>query len=75
VINLATKEYANENGVTIMIDLDVCVGSGECVAICPASVYELEDGKAAATNVAECIECCACVSACPTGAIKHTSCE
>ncbi|MHA1222945.1 MAG: 4Fe-4S binding protein [Candidatus Heimdallarchaeaceae archaeon] len=25
-------------------------------------------------NVDDCIECCACVGACPTGAIEHTSC-
>jgi NAD-dependent dihydropyrimidine dehydrogenase PreA subunit len=25
-------------------------------------------------NIDECIECCACVEACPTGALKHSTC-
>jgi formate hydrogenlyase subunit 6/NADH:ubiquinone oxidoreductase subunit I len=25
-------------------------------------------------NIDECIECCACQEACPTGALKHSGC-
>jgi len=44
------------------------------VDVCPAEVYELVDGKSTAPRVADCIECCACVEACPEGAIEHSSC-
>ncbi|RLG72805.1 MAG: 4Fe-4S ferredoxin [Methanobacteriota archaeon] len=63
-----------EAEVTIKIDYDKCIGSGECVDVCPSDVFELVDGKSTAPNVADCIECCACVSACPTNAIEHSSC-
>ncbi|MFQ5815708.1 MAG: indolepyruvate ferredoxin oxidoreductase subunit alpha [Candidatus Hydrothermarchaeaceae archaeon] len=59
---------------TIEIDYDKCEGHGECIAVCPAEVYELVDGKATAPNVAECTECCSCVEVCPTEAIEHSSC-
>ena len=39
-----------------------------------AAKFELEDGKAIAKDLGECIECCACVSACPHEAIEHSSC-
>ena len=68
------KKYESGSGVVIEIDHDTCVGSGECVRVCPVGVYELENGKSTAPNVEACIECCACVAACPTGAIKHSSC-
>jgi NAD-dependent dihydropyrimidine dehydrogenase PreA subunit len=60
--------------VTINIDHDKCKGHGDCVDVCPVSVYELVDGKSTAPNVEECIECCACVEACPEEAIVHSSC-
>ncbi len=60
--------------IVIKIDYDKCKGHAECKEACPAGVYELVDGKAQATNVQDCIECCACVSVCPEGAIEHSSC-
>jgi len=63
-----------ESHVKIEIDHDVCAGHGECVDICPMGVYELVDNKAVPSNIEECIECCACVSACPVEAIEHSSC-
>jgi NAD-dependent dihydropyrimidine dehydrogenase PreA subunit len=61
-------------GVTIEIDHDKCIGAGECVRVCPTSVYKLVNGKSVAENIDNCIQCCACVVACPTQAIKHSSC-
>lgn len=66
-------KYESAN-VTIEIDEDKCIGAGECVNVCPTSVFELIEGKAHATHVEDCIECCSCVNACPTKAIKHSSC-
>ncbi len=76
-----TVEVWKSGDLTIEIDYDRCDGCGECVEVCPADVYELvcpakSKGveKAAAPNIAECIECCACVEACPLSAIVHSSC-
>jgi NAD-dependent dihydropyrimidine dehydrogenase PreA subunit len=61
---------------TISIDNDKCGGAGECVAVCPSlpKVYDIEDNKATAPNIDNCIQCCACVHVCPTEAITHSSC-
>ena len=68
------KKWENDSGITIKVDYDKCAGHAECVDVCPMSVYELVDGKATPSNIAECIECCACVAACPVKAIDHSSC-
>ena len=61
------KWEANDHWVEI--DLDLCAGSGECVEVCPAQVYDILDGKVDADDIAECIECGACEGACPYEAI------
>ncbi len=71
--NIKTWE-SEEIGCIIKVDYDLCQGSGECIEVCPTEVYELVDEKATAPNIDECIECCACVEACPYDAIKHSSC-
>lgn len=53
----------------VEIDLDLCIGAGECVKVCPVQVYELIDGKVTAENIGECIDCMACQDICPTEAI------
>ena len=72
-IQMVVKEFVSDSW-TIKIDHDKCVGSADCIDVCPSDVFELIDGKSHATNVDECVECCACVGACPTEAIEHTSC-
>jgi len=54
--------------------MDKCTGAGECVTACPVEIFEISDGKAVVKNLGECIECCACVNACPNEAIEHSSC-
>ncbi len=66
--------YTSKKGITIVVDNDKCEGVGECVKICPASVYEIQEGKAVPTQIDECIECCNCVDSCPKNAITHNSC-
>ena len=57
----------------VEIDLDLCVGAGECVQVCPTEVYEVVDGKVVAENIGECIDCMACDGVCPTSAIVRYS--
>ncbi len=71
---MAVKKYTSKAGFTIEVDEEKCIGAGECVNVCPVNVYDLVDGKTKANRVDDCIECCACVDACPTKAIKHSSC-
>ncbi|NOZ58963.1 MAG: 4Fe-4S dicluster domain-containing protein [Euryarchaeota archaeon] len=58
----------------IEVNSETCVGCGECVDICPADVYELQDGKSTPVRREDCINCCSCVEVCPTGSITHESC-
>jgi NAD-dependent dihydropyrimidine dehydrogenase PreA subunit len=67
------KEY-KEGNIIITIDLEKCTGAGECVTACPVEIFEVKEDKAICKNVTECIECCACVNACPNSAIEHSSC-
>ncbi len=67
------KWYGETNEVTIKIDHDKCIGAEECVQVCPASVYEInDDGKAVADKVDDCIECASCADVCPPEAIWHS---
>lgn len=61
----------NENWVEI--DLDLCLGVGECVNVCPSGVYSLIDGKVAAENISGCVKCMACQDLCPNKAILNHS--
>ena len=66
--------HSDVNDVTIKIDNEKCYGAEECVNVCPAGVYQInDDGKAVAENVEDCIECLACDGVCPAEAIFHSS--
>lgn len=69
------KWKSKEQGVVIEVDYEKCKGIGECAIVCPSSVYEVVNGKTTAPNIDDCVQCCACQAACPTGAIKHHSCQ
>lgn len=65
----------SSDAVTIKVDYDKCTGQSDCADGCPSEVYEIQEGKAVAVNIEDCIECCACVEACPEEAIDHSACE
>lgn len=51
------------------IDLDLCVGCGSCVQVCPFEVLEIVNEKAIAARLADCTGYAACAAECPTNAI------
>ncbi len=51
------------------IDHRKCTLCGQCIAVCPKDVLELENEKVI-TNVDECMLCSHCYSICPEGAIS-----
>lgn len=55
----------------ITIDASKCVGCGDCVRVCPATIFKLEKGKAEPIKekAADCLECHACEILCPKGVI------
>jgi NAD-dependent dihydropyrimidine dehydrogenase PreA subunit len=51
------------------VDKNKCDGDGNCVTVCPQSVFQVEGGKAGSVNMSECINCLTCVENCPQQAI------
>jgi len=51
------------------IDLDLCVGCGTCVHVCPFNVLEIVNEKAIAARLSDCTGFAACAAECPTEAI------
>lgn len=48
----------------VTVDVDKCVGCGECVDVCPVEVYQMKDGKSDPVNAEECLGCESCVEVC-----------
>jgi len=58
----------------VRIDLEKCVGCGQCIPFCPDSAISLNVNGKASVDEEVCVECYACIRAniCPTNAIeKH----
>ncbi len=54
----------------IHIDLVNCNGCGSCVEGCPMDVFILENEKAEAVSLEECIVCKYCETVCKAGFIQ-----
>lgn len=55
----------------VTVDLEKCVGSRDCLSACAFNAIEVQDGKAVIFE--NCVDCNACVRACPTHAIISSS--
>lgn len=51
------------------VDLEKCVGCGDCVSECPTEAIKIEDDKAV-IDAETCVDCGACVDICPSEAIS-----
>lgn len=51
------------------INLELCVGCGTCVHVCPFNVLEIVNEKAIAARLEDCTGFAACAAECPTEAI------
>ncbi len=54
----------------IIIDQDLCCGSGECLKVCPENAISLVNDKAV-LDAAKCDSDGICIPACPKGAIDY----
>ena len=51
------------------INLELCIGCGACVSVCPTNAIVPTEDEKYIINESECIDCGACVEVCPTNAI------
>lgn len=58
--------------MSVTVDESKCDGNGACKEVCPADVFEIQDGKAKVVAEDACIACHACEDACPKKAITVT---
>lgn len=54
----------------IVIDQNLCCGSGECIKVCPEKAIRLVEGKAV-LDLDKCDLDGICIPACPVGAIGY----
>lgn len=65
----ATDNQTPGGSLRPLIDLDLCVGCGTCVNVCPYNVLEMASEKAIAVRLGDCTGYSACAAECPTEAI------
>ncbi|RKY91820.1 MAG: 4Fe-4S ferredoxin [Ignavibacteriae bacterium] len=63
--------FYEPNSLHPVIDADICIGSGACVAACPEhDILGLVNGKGTTINASRCVGHGACFHACPVQAIS-----
>lgn len=58
-----------DGSAILRLNVDACIGCGNCVTVCPHRIFALAGGKASITDRDACMECGACATNCPTAAI------
>jgi len=59
-----SRPFRRQKMVNIIVD-SKCTGCETCVNICPASVYEMINGKSVPVRAKDCILCRTCEAQCP----------
>ncbi len=57
----------------IVIDQDICISCGACVAVCPTQALEMDENAKARLIWDLCIDDRSCISVCPVNCIWQTS--
>jgi len=57
---------------TLKLDIEKCIGCGICQTVCPHGVFEIDEKKAAITDLDGCMECGACALNCLGSALTVT---
>lgn len=56
--------------MSIEIIADRCIGCGQCVQICPGSLFDISGNKAAMKYPQNCWGCASCIKECAAGALR-----
>jgi NAD-dependent dihydropyrimidine dehydrogenase PreA subunit len=55
--------------VTLTLDIDRCIGCGQCINVCPHQVFAMDSDKVRIIDRDSCMECGACSINCPVAAL------
>jgi len=53
----------------VIIDKGKCTGCEDCMEVCTAKVFEMQESRSVPANMKECLGCQSCVEACKEKAI------
>ena len=72
ILSLFSRKELLHDPTIAAVDSEVCVGCGQCVAVCAYKAIELDPKRRVArVNEAVCEGCGACVVTCPSKAMRH----
>ena len=57
-------------GYDVIMDREKCTGCEECMEVCSATVFEIQNGRSISVNAKDCIGCQSCVEVCEQQAIR-----
>jgi len=60
------------NTATLSLDVNTCIGCGNCQIVCPHRILTVVEQKANIVDSDGCMECGACAKNCPVEAITVT---
>jgi len=58
-----------EMAFEVIVDREKCGGCEECIEICAAKVFEMQEGKSTPVNAKDCLGCGSCVEVCKEKAV------
>ncbi|MBN2224316.1 MAG: hypothetical protein JW765_06535 [Deltaproteobacteria bacterium] len=67
--NFPGVEWVKATADFIQVDDGKCSGCADCIKVCLAGCFKIENGKARVTNLGECMECASCWYICEREAI------